>query len=110
LKRPRFILITLCVFVLMLLLPACTSPATPSPAQPTEPAALAPTVVPVTLDGKQLLEQRCIECHDLQRTESAKKSAEGWGKTVQRMMDKGAILTADEKSTLVEYLAKAYPQ
>ena len=109
-KRLRFALIPLCGLVLILLLPACTSPATPSPAIPTEPAALAPTVVPAVMDGKQLLEQRCVECHDLQRTESAKKSAEGWGKTIQRMMDKGAILTAEEKATLVEYLAKTYPQ
>ena len=39
---------------------------------------------------------------------TAKKTAEEWGKTVTRMVSKGAKLTNEEQQVLVDYLAKTY--
>ncbi len=61
-------------------------------------------------DGKKLLEERCVKCHDLGRTTSKKKTAEGWKATVERMVGKGAVLNAEEQQVLIDYLAKTYPQ
>lgn len=58
--------------------------------------------------GADLLEQRCSVCHPSARPKGLKKSATQWESTVTRMMGKGAKLTADEKMTLIDYLAKTY--
>lgn len=58
--------------------------------------------------GAELLEKRCSVCHPSARPKSFKKSAEQWEATVTKMMGKGAKLSADEKKTLVDYLAKTY--
>lgn len=112
--HPRPIFLFFFLLALMLALAACSTATPTVTSQPVGPTIAAPTLAPqptaTSLDGEQLLAQRCVECHDLNRTESAKKSAASWEKTVQRMIDKGASLTADEKNILVEYLAKTYPQ
>jgi len=59
-------------------------------------------------DGKALLEERCTTCHDLTRTISKKKTAEGWKATVERMVGKGAVLNADEQQVLIDYLTKNF--
>ena len=59
-------------------------------------------------DGAELLDQRCSVCHPSARPKGVKKSAEQWEATVTRMMGKGAKLSADEKTTLVEHLTKTY--
>lgn len=63
---------------------------------------------PKTADGSELLEKSCSVCHPSARPKGTKKTAEQWEATVTRMMDKGAKLSADEKKTLVDYLAKTY--
>ncbi len=62
-----------------------------------------------TLDGPALLEQRCTECHTLDRVERASKSPAQWGTTVRRMVNKGAELNTLEQEVLIEYLSSAYP-
>ncbi|MDO9556684.1 MAG: hypothetical protein Q7J82_03795 [Coriobacteriia bacterium] len=57
------------------------------------------------LDGEALVAERCIVCHDLQRVDETSYDAVGWEATVERMADKGAQLTEDEKSAVVEYLS-----
>ncbi len=61
-----------------------------------------------TADGEALLQERCTECHDLGRVESAEKTREEWEDNVARMVSKGAQLDADEQSVLVDYLADTY--
>jgi hypothetical protein len=73
-------------------------------AKPTEAA----TEAPVALDGATLLQERCTKCHDLKRVEAAKKTADEWKSTVERMVSKGAQLTAEEQKVLIEYLAATY--
>ena len=83
----------------------------PSADEPTEPAPTEEESMDAekALDGKLLLETRCTECHDLGRVTSASKDAEGWEKTVERMIGKGAELNDDETAILIEYLATTYP-
>lgn len=60
------------------------------------------------LDGKALLEARCVQCHGLSKTTSQQKTQEQWQQTVTEMVEKGAQLSADEQATLVTYLAETY--
>ena len=62
------------------------------------------------LDGKALVEERCSVCHDLERVEAAKKSAEEWKTNVERMVGNGAKLNQEEQEAVIEYLTKAYPK
>lgn len=61
-----------------------------------------------TLDGSTLLQERCTVCHNLSRVERAKHTPEEWQTTVNRMVGKGAKLTSDEKTLLIEYLSTTY--
>lgn len=77
------------------------APGTPSPQEAKSP-------YPAPLSGEKLLEARCQGCHDLARTKTAKKDADGWRRTVERMVSKGAQLTAEESEVLIKYLAETY--
>ena len=61
------------------------------------------------LNGRALLEQRCTECHTLDRVERASMSPERWGLVVRRMVSKGSELNASEQQILIEYLSSTYP-
>lgn len=78
----------------------------PPPETPTEEAKKTPYPAPLT--GETLLSERCTACHGLERITSAKQDADGWKATVDRMISKGAVLTAEEAQVLVEYLAEKY--
>ena len=73
-----------------------------------EPASEAPAGEAVALDGETLLEERCTECHGLDRTTGAEKTRDEWQDTVTRMVSKGANLNAEETQVLVDYLAETY--
>ena len=68
----------------------------------------APAGDQVTVDGETLLEERCTECHGLERTTSQEKTRTEWDETVTRMIDRGAELDEAEKAVLVDYLAQNY--
>jgi cytochrome c5 len=100
------------------LLAACSSsssqPAT-APAQPTtaSSASQPPTVAvvpPQGADGATLVNDRCTVCHTADRIKNARKTRDEWNTTVTRMQGRGAKLTSDEKTLLVDYLAKTYGQ
>jgi cytochrome c5 len=91
------------------------STATPNPRPTSEPTVeVTPTDEKQdnsnsALDGKTLLETRCTTCHDLSRVTNKSKTLEEWRATVERMVDKGADLNADEQEILIQYLAETYP-
>ncbi|MFL7793156.1 MAG: hypothetical protein AB8I69_13515 [Anaerolineae bacterium] len=62
-----------------------------------------------TLDGKALVEERCTQCHNLDRVTSTSKTNEEWQANVERMVNTGAKLSAEEQSVVIEYLAEMYP-
>lgn len=79
----------------------------PEPTEEVSPTGL-PTELPAAVDGETLLQERCTVCHGLERTTRASKTREEWGVTVDRMIDKGAELTAEERDVLVDYLTETY--
>jgi len=60
--------------------------------------------------GKELVEAKCAQCHSIQRVTNAGYSHEGWQNAVAMMVNLGLKLSADESSTVVDYLAKNFPE
>lgn len=72
-------------------------------------------------EGKQLIMGHCIHCHYLERIVPTRHTPEQWKKTVERMSwyieDRPELwkshgfkpLTAKEKQTVMDYLAKTFP-
>jgi cytochrome c-type biogenesis protein CcmH/NrfF len=57
------------------------------------------------LDGATLVQQRCSVCHPLGRVESSNHTAAQWNTIVNTMISRGAQLTSEEKTVVVDYLA-----
>ena len=90
---------------LILLLAACSSAEpTTEPAKPTD-AQAAPA-----LDGKTLVAERCVGCHNINRVTSASHTADEWKEIVERMIVKGADLTEQEQQIVLDYLVATYPK
>jgi cytochrome c2 len=60
--------------------------------------------------GEQLLNTRCVECHSLSRVSRQSLSLDEWRVVVDEMIREGAVLSEDEKETLIQYLAETYPE
>lgn len=58
--------------------------------------------------GEVLLEERCTECHALDRVTQVEQTRAEWQATVEDMIEKGATLNDEEKGVLVDYLAENY--
>jgi cytochrome c5 len=58
--------------------------------------------------GKQIFEDKCLVCHEVDLTEAQRLSKQGWTREVEKMIRWGATVTDAEKEPLVEYLAKSY--
>jgi len=57
------------------------------------------------LDGATLLQERCTICHPLSRVTSKHLSSDEWKSVVDLMVKRGASLTSDEQTILIDYLA-----
>ncbi|MBN2059309.1 MAG: hypothetical protein JW882_02730 [Deltaproteobacteria bacterium] len=64
----------------------------------------------VAVNGAILLDTRCSTCHGSDKAKGTKKTSAQWEKTVTRMIWKGAKLTEDEKTVLLDYLVKEYDE
>ncbi len=93
------------VLVLLLALSACTS-STPPAAEATATLSSGEA----TADGATLLQERCTQCHGLDKVKNEQLSPERWETIVQQMINRGAKLNADEQKVLVDYLAETYGQ
>jgi hypothetical protein len=60
------------------------------------------------IDGETLLQERCTECHGLDRVTSVEQTRAEWEETVTDMIERGARLNEEEKTVLVDYLAETY--
>jgi ABC-type oligopeptide transport system substrate-binding subunit len=85
-----FVISLIVVISLSLLLVACGGSAQP------------------TSQGETLLKEKCTQCHNLSRVESQKLSSDEWSQVVASMVARGAQLTTDEQTILVQYLAQTY--
>ena len=69
---------------------------------PAKPIALAPGA------GKELVETRCMLCHDLERVTAAKRQKRDWPGVVANMFDRFGHSAPDEASAISSYLAANY--
>lgn len=69
--------------------------------------AAAPPPAPVD-PAKRMLDSVCTTCHSLNRVQSRSLPREEWVTVVDQMKVKGATLTDDDTSLLVDYLVKNY--
>ena len=60
--------------------------------------------------GKDLVASYCAACHGLDSVTSQKANKEGWETIVNYMVSRGLSATDEEIKTIVEYLAKSFPQ
>ena len=80
---------------------------TTSSSSPVQPPAVAPAdPETIALQGQTLLEERCTVCHSLQKTTSTSASLEEWQTIVENMIQRGAKLSDEEKTILVQFLAE----
>lgn len=91
--------IVLILLVVIIFVSACSSRASN-----TTPVATS------SLDGATLVQERCSVCHPLTRVEAARHTAADWKLIVDMMVSRGARLTSDEKSVVVNYLATNFGQ
>jgi mono/diheme cytochrome c family protein len=90
--------------------------ATPATAGATDAAPATPAVTPAPAssqtaelpdgDGKVLATQYCQTCHQLALVTKARKSADEWRQTVQKMVNYGSTLPQQDVDPLVRYFAK----
>jgi len=64
--------------------------------------------------GRQLVAERCVSCHDLQRVVVKRSDRDDWNHTVGRMRTRMTVaqipdLTAAETATVVNYLSEKFP-
>ncbi len=75
------------------------------------PAVGAPPPVVASLPsgpGKDLVESRCVTCHDLTRIVASRRSRPDWDGIVANMVNRGATAAPDERQTIVSYLATQF--
>jgi hypothetical protein len=67
-------------------------------------------VSPADAPLQRLLETSCSGCHSLDRVNNRRADKDVWGKTVQRMIDNGAAVSAQDAARLVEFLTRTRGQ
>ncbi len=83
---------------------------TAAPVQPeTEaPGPVQPPPASPSIDGRELLESRCSACHSVEKVTAQTGTVETWETIVSSMIARGAKLTDEEKTILVQYLAENF--
>jgi len=89
--------------------PSPAPSATPEPTSDISPTESVDSEEQTVPEGLTLLEERCTECHSLSRVTSKSKTLEEWRRTVERMVNKGTVLSDAEQEILIDYLAETYP-
>jgi virginiamycin B lyase len=59
--------------------------------------------------AKQLVEERCVACHDLRRVVNSNYSPTEWQNVVNMMMAAGAPINQDEADRIRDYLNASFP-
>ena len=60
--------------------------------------------------GKQILLNKCTNCHDLKRVRQHFASPEEWADTLSSMENEGLMLSEEEFVTVLKYLARNFRQ
>ncbi len=72
------------------------------------PRAAGPATVANETRGKEIFENKCLLCHEIDLTKQQRLSRPGWVREVEKMVRWGAVVAEDEKEPLVDYLFKNY--
>jgi mono/diheme cytochrome c family protein len=79
------------------------------PSSPPAPGAAPAVLAPLPPgSGKELVEARCVTCHDLLRIVASRRQKTDWDGIVANMINRGATATPDERQTIVSYLAAQF--
>jgi cytochrome c5 len=97
--------VVLAITVLFLLAMTAAIAGCASGAPGPEPTQASASAAP---DGASLLQERCSVCHSSDMSTHPGKTRDAWDRTVSQMIGKGAKLTEDEKTVLVDYLAATF--
>ena len=95
-----------CVLIMAVVFLTCSSGLSQPNQSP--PPAKKLSIATVTLGGPALLDTRCSVCHSADIPKRSKKRPDQWEQTVNRMIDKGAELSEDEKKVLLDYLSDSF--
>ncbi|MBM3476008.1 MAG: hypothetical protein FJX75_22290 [Armatimonadetes bacterium] len=122
----RMAALVLLVMGLAVLLAGCPqktsteAPKTETTVQPAAPTTAAEGETKTaeagsTVDAKALVEDRCTQCHGIDKVEKEKGDAEEWGAIVGKMQQnaermKKTPITDEEAAKIKEYLAATYPK
>ncbi len=101
-------MVLFCTLVILTATLGCTGGGeqTRVPVEDSVASAPAPTVAPATSEA--LFEDRCSQCHSLDRPASKRKSYDEWLSTVHKMITYGAPVTVEEAVVIAEYLAATH--
>jgi cytochrome c5 len=55
--------------------------------------------------GRDIVQKRCIACHEGDLLSQQRLTRVGWGRSVDKMVRWGAIVEADERDAMLDYLA-----
>ena len=58
--------------------------------------------------GKDVVEAACTACHGTSNFTGSRLSKQDWGFVVSDMIDRGALITAEEKKIIVDYLTEHF--
>jgi len=85
----RWMIISLTGLILLTLIAACAQSTTPEPA---------------TTDTRALIVEKCSECHSTDRVFSGDYTQEEWLEVFDEMIEKGAEVSPEEKTIMIEWL------
>ena len=103
--KTKYFTLAMVVVLLTVAISACTPASAPTS---NNSSSVAPASQGTSLDGKALMETQCSKCHDLGRVTSQSKTESEWTATVDRMINKGAVLNDAEKAAVITYLSETY--
>jgi hypothetical protein len=58
--------------------------------------------------GKDVVMRACVKCHNLKVITSKRASEEEWTRSVDNMVERGAVLSDDEADQVIDYLSKNF--
>ena len=72
------------------------------------PAAAPAKAAAAKSDDAGLLEKHCSSCHAVDQVTAANKNAQYWAETMDRMIDHGMQITAEDNKKIQQFLVAHY--
>ena len=61
---------------------------------------------PAPLQGKEVLQRKCFQCHQVGMWNSVRQDRKAWESTLYRMVGRGALWTEAEINAMADFLAQ----